>query len=147
MDRLQQVHAVELQACRDAADVPGIDKALTQHGNTDGLTCPVRHRAYKRGDGGERGGLAFAPACKRARTNPHDKSILASIAGVSHAWHGQIKEVDGLDFHLLCWATPGSTLTASLPKMASSMVFEQPATDPALPGLAIGSNACALRSS
>src|SRR5688572_1567921 len=72
---------------------------LAEDGGADGFAGAVGHRAIPACDGDERAGFAFAPAGEAAGLDAHEEGVLAAVTDVAHLRNGQVKEINGFDFH------------------------------------------------
>jgi hypothetical protein len=96
---LQQIHAVVVDLRGDARNVGGPVECLPENRITDRAAGAVRHRADKGRDRHQRRGLAFSPAHMTRGRNSHEQRILTPIALRGHLGHGEIKEIDRINFH------------------------------------------------
>ena len=99
MVRLQQIKALSAHRVIDPLNVFDAFQPLPDHRSTDRFAGAVGHRAVPAGQADERRGLAFAPTDRVSCTHSHDKCVLTAVADVVDLGHGQIEEVDGIDFH------------------------------------------------
>ena len=100
MRRLQQVHAVVGHIGCDGSNVVWPVQRTAQHGGIDRLAGTMRHRANKGRDGRQRCGLAFAVTNQPTGRDAHQQRVLAAIGLGGDLWHGQIKEIYGINLHV-----------------------------------------------